>query len=540
MGTDSTCEWLRRRVADPELLDWAVQALLRLCQIDTSLGADLDRMRQAEKESFQLIQSLLAPYAEDRWTTRRLPVSAERIVDDPYFTKPYYAEALADRPRDVYRDRYNKYVEVPGKGRGQPWLLNAHVDTVPPHVPPEVETDSQVSGRGSVDDKGGIVLMLLVARLLHEVRQRASDRRVPSVSYLFSIDEEMGGNGSLAAAQELPMEDSTVVVLEPTRLTPHPANRGALWFEVTLRATSGEVKQKSLACLAQVVRSIAAVGRRLRAESDHSLFSSKDVQTCFGKLDTYGAHPSSACSAIDIEVNGLQRDRLQNVVSKILDEAESKGRITRSAASPEVRTDEEKQASTVRLFAEEGHMGSRDRDSDAILKMAEVVGDLEALDGVTCRLPEQSESLVLEGGQGFVPTHTMEKVRAEIRTAFEEARTRCQQQYGLADDELELEISFDKLHNDAYSSAPDAPGAPAIGSAMGRLTDRETPELTGWQVSCDARIFARSCDDVVTFGPGALEKAHQPDEAIDVREIVKGAAGLVLAMLTDHDPEDNG
>jgi acetylornithine deacetylase/succinyl-diaminopimelate desuccinylase-like protein len=538
MATDSTYEWLRERTADPDLLDWATQVLVRLCEIDTSLGADLDRMRQAEAESFQLIQSLLAPYAEERGTTRRLPVAADRIVDDPYFTTPYYANALADRPEEVYRDRYNQNVQVLGDTTGRAWLLNAHVDTVPPHVPPEIETDGHVSGRGSVDDKGGIVLMLLVARLLDEAARQSTLPSVPSVSYLFSIDEEMGGNGSLAAARQLSFEDTTVVVLEPTRLRPHPANRGALWFKVTLRAKSRAARRRALlAGIAQVVRSLARLGRRLQSESDHSLFHPADVQTCFGMLGSYGAHPSSACGAIDVEVRGLQREPLQEAVSEILDEAERDGRITRHAAPPEVRVGGEKGTFVVRLFAEEGHMGSRDRDSDAILKMAELVGGLEAREGVTCRLPDPPTPLVLEGGQGFVPTHTIEEVRAAMRTTFDDAIRTFKKRYGLGEDELDMEISFDKLQNDAYSSAPDAGGAPSIMTAVERLTDREIPELTGWQVSCDARIFARLCDDVVTFGPGALEKAHQPDEAIDVREIVNGAAVLVLAMLTDSHQE---
>ena len=51
------------------------------------------------------------------------------------------------------------------------------------------------------------------------------------------IEEEVGGNGALAAIREGHRADG-VVVLEPTDLQIHPANRGAIWFRVTTTGKS--------------------------------------------------------------------------------------------------------------------------------------------------------------------------------------------------------------------------------------------------------------------------------------------------------------
>jgi acetylornithine deacetylase len=46
------------------------------------------------------------------------------------------------------------------------------------------------------------------------------------------IEEEAGGNGSLSLIRQGYRADGAVI-LEPTELKIHPANRGVLWFRVT-------------------------------------------------------------------------------------------------------------------------------------------------------------------------------------------------------------------------------------------------------------------------------------------------------------------
>jgi hypothetical protein len=54
--------------------------------------------------------------------------------------------------------------------------------------------------------------------------------------------------------------------------------------------------------------------------------------------------------------------------------------------------------------------------------------------------------------------------------------------------------------------------------------------VVGWDVSCDARLFAREYPElpVITAGAGALEYAHADDERITVDEVARSRRVLGL------------
>jgi acetylornithine deacetylase/succinyl-diaminopimelate desuccinylase-like protein len=57
--------------------------------------------------------------------------------------------------------------------------------------------------------------------------------------------------------------------------------------------------------------------------------------------------------------------------------------------------------------------------------------------------------------------------------------------------------------------------------------------IIGWNVSCDARIFAKQFPqrDIITFGPGSLAHAHSPEEQISVTEIISAAKMMAIFAL---------
>ncbi|MBW1961612.1 MAG: ArgE/DapE family deacylase [Deltaproteobacteria bacterium] len=166
-------------------------------------------------------------YLERKWTdagfeVRRHPIS-ETIKADPEYTPV--------EPDLDFKGRDNLVVRMKGRGqgRGRSVILNSHVDVVPAGQWKgafEPIVDGQwIYGRGACDAKGCVATMYLVACSLRKLGLPFCGE----VIYQMVIDEEVGGNGSLSLIREGIRADGAVV-LEPTKLTLHPANRGAIWF----------------------------------------------------------------------------------------------------------------------------------------------------------------------------------------------------------------------------------------------------------------------------------------------------------------------
>lgn len=141
-----------------------------------------------------------------------------------------------------------------------------------------------------------------------------------------------------------------------------------------------------------------------------------------------------------------------------------------------------------------------------------------------------TDPLVLEGGQGFVPTHDMDQVMQRLQAAAAQGVQDYCRFRGLPYRPEMSQVHFDKLHNNAFASPADSPGMPSFRWAYDAL-GKAWPEVTGWQVSCDARIFARAGNNVVTFGPGSLKEAHSDREYLDLRQVREGLALSALQAM---------
>jgi acetylornithine deacetylase len=125
-------------------------------------------------------------------------------------------------------------------GSGRSLLFNGHVDVVseepadrwtrPPYGA-EVE-DARLYGRGSCDMKGGVAAMVLAV----EAALSAGDIPGPVV-YQSVIEEECGGNGTLAACLAGPLADG-VVIAEPTNGSMDLVSPGVIWARITTAGSS--------------------------------------------------------------------------------------------------------------------------------------------------------------------------------------------------------------------------------------------------------------------------------------------------------------
>lgn len=105
-------------------------------------------------------------------------------------------------------------------------LLTTHLDTVPPHIPPTLESGI-LRGRGVCDAKGIMAAMICAAQNL------------PEVGLLFLVGEETNSDGAKAAAQGFAPPVSYFINGEPTDLKVASAMKGALAFELSTSGKTG-------------------------------------------------------------------------------------------------------------------------------------------------------------------------------------------------------------------------------------------------------------------------------------------------------------
>jgi acetylornithine deacetylase len=149
---------------------------------------------------------------------------------------------------DDYHDRPNVVGTLKGKGGGKSIILNGHVDVVPVepfdkwlHGGPwggEVD-DEKLYGRGSSDMKSGLACFIQAVKMLRESNIKLlGDIIIESV-----VDEERGGNGTLAAVLRGYKADGAIIG-EPTNMDIITENAGALWVRITVtgKAAHGAYK----------------------------------------------------------------------------------------------------------------------------------------------------------------------------------------------------------------------------------------------------------------------------------------------------------
>ncbi|HUX14755.1 MAG TPA: M20/M25/M40 family metallo-hydrolase [Spirochaetia bacterium] len=546
--------WLSRRSKSPEFVQFLAEGLLRLCSIDTTPVPSVSEMANREAAAFTVLQEMI-PLREPGGTYALFHAMDTRIDSSPFYTAPYYTT-----DPDPYRGRSNLVVRKTGRAPTSTngIAFNAHIDTVAPFLRPTMERDT-VFGRGSADDKGGCVTIVGVLSLLKEIAENFDIHAAGDIMAMFVIDEETGGNGSLSLAcdEQLRREYETIVVVETADGQIYPANRGALWYRVEFppAETAGNSGDEVGLAL-EVVRSLESTGRAIWEESIHPLFPDRPVQTCHGVLGPYGEHPSRVCGHVVLRLStSLSLPSLKVALEAGL--ATYLARYGDKTKEIDVNTDQPKvdhhydlnpavedgsaNQFTLNVWGCSGHMGAVRELDGAITKAAFMVESAEEADrdlrvglyppnAPHTRTSAPPAPLVLEGGQGFLPTHTIQKIEARLARAVEDAWNRRLRR-GHQDERPVF--SCNKLHNDSFERSPDSPAiADAVRAARSLGLPVREP-LRGFPVSCDARIFARTYPDleVVTTGPGRLTDAHSDSERIAVTDIAAMSAALALFVL---------
>jgi acetylornithine deacetylase/succinyl-diaminopimelate desuccinylase-like protein len=551
--------------ANAAFRDFITTSLVELCAVDTTAREDVDGFARAEAEAFDRIERCLTSLGLRELRLERAPI-APGIRNHPFFSKPYYTSRPIEQ---VYQNRFNLLVRIDGdKAAAGGVAFNVHIDTVRPHIPPRVE-NGIVYGRGACDDKGPLVSLLAAIKLVAEHLHRTGTKLEKNLTLMFVIEEEIGGNGSLSLAldRDLRKRYDNLLVLECTSGKIHPGNRGAVWYKVEARAPDVNLFEAA----AFAIEEMEKEGRAIRDESAHELFPHRPVQTCHGILGNSGEHPSRINGLIEFIIAPTPSSRpiaharrlineiFQSAIAEYVEVYGDKTKlINERTAKPKVDHHYDVAAAAegllVRVHGSTGHMGSIRENDGAITKMATLVRALinnrekiqhEA--GVAFQIHltnwDDPSHLIMEGGQGFLPTHSLDQVQTRLRAAVWRGGQRYFNLMGLTGDiERTFNVTYDKLHNAAFAGRVDSPALIAALAAAEEVGLRQPKDpVRGWDVSCDARIFACEYPDltVLTAGPGHLVHAHADDEQINIEEIVTFArflARFILNPLTTAGP----
>ena len=364
-------------------------------------------------------------FVQDTWESAGFDVEAhpipETITGDPEYSRP--------EQECSFDGRHNLVVRIAGRTTGRTVILNSHMDVIPAEDWPDAYhprlDDGIVYGRGACDCKGCVAAIYLVALALKALGLPSAGE----IIFQMVIDEEVGGNGSLALIREGIKADG-VVVVEATELAMHPANRGAVWYRFDFEGESCHMGRKHEAINAL---DLACETKAILYEYEEELIKDKDRQPLFAGYD------------FPAQVNvGLIRG-----------------------------------------------------------------GDFPA---------KVAGWAVMEGGIGFLPCRTLNQVKEDV--------VRYITELGSETLKSRYKLSFNKLHNDSFETPVDHPLVRTFHSATKETGARK--DVTGWPVSCDARLFAGAGGmPTVVFGPGSIRHAHSADERIRLSEIIIAAETLV-------------
>ncbi|KKM10102.1 hypothetical protein SY88_15800 [Clostridiales bacterium PH28_bin88] len=167
--------------------------------------------------------------------------------------------AYQDLPED-YKNRPVVVGTLKGTGGGRSMILNGHIDIVPPGARNGWEydpfcgelVDGKIYGRGSTDMKSGIVTFLAAVAALQEAGVRLKgDVIVESV-----VDEERGGNGTLACVLRGYRADGAIIGEPMPGMEIVTSNNGALWFRVKVKgkAAHGAYKVNGVNAVEKMIK----------------------------------------------------------------------------------------------------------------------------------------------------------------------------------------------------------------------------------------------------------------------------------------------
>jgi acetylornithine deacetylase len=233
-----------------------------------------------EEDVIQFMYQSFRPLAGE---VELIPLS-DTLLNDPEYSSPILGIK--------YNGRHYLRLKLHGTGSGRSIIFNAHADVVPPSSQEKnqfepYQKNGAVYGRGASDDKGQIATLYLMLQIIKEKKISFEG----DIIIHLVVEEENGGNGTLAAIRSGEKADA-VIVLESTNMKLLPSVRGAVWFRIICFGKSGHSGSagktaNAIKMAVQVMKILENYHRKLLAESKGiPLFDQYEnpMPLTFGKL----------------------------------------------------------------------------------------------------------------------------------------------------------------------------------------------------------------------------------------------------------------
>lgn len=200
-------------------------------------------------ELYHRFSDLLPPEEPLEMAKRLIAFASENPPGRESEISLYLEDWLTEHGFEVARvlspqDRPNLVATLRAKGGGKRLIYNGHMDVVPagdpglwtsPAYAPEIRS-GRLFGRGAADTKGGMAALIYGAWLIKQAGLQFGDAEL--VLHLVSDEESGGGHGTgLLASKGLARADAAVVV-EPTGMKLATAEKGTLWYRITIEGVA--------------------------------------------------------------------------------------------------------------------------------------------------------------------------------------------------------------------------------------------------------------------------------------------------------------
>jgi len=146
-----------------------------------------------------------------------------------------------------YKNRPNVVGLYKGKGSGRSLLLNGHVDVIPAGPTDAWQTDpwggnirdGKIFGRGASDMKAGLAAYTMAMNAIIKSGLNLKG----DVILEYTVDEELSGNGTLAAITRGYTADAGISG-ETSTMSVQPACIGRIWYEIQVKGKAAGIQRQ--------------------------------------------------------------------------------------------------------------------------------------------------------------------------------------------------------------------------------------------------------------------------------------------------------
>jgi len=233
---------------------------------------------------------------------------------------------------EPYPHRPQVVAMVNGNKSGRTLILNGHMDVVPEGSRDRWEDDpyggtikeGKIYGRGSSDMKGGLAVMMILAKLLHE-------KGFPRgrVLFQFVVGEETGEPGTRDLLIKRGIRGDYGIVLEPTSLRVATAEKGLIWLRVTLagRPAHASMAEQGINPIEKILKlggRLVEYDKKLRMYTHPFLGSRKCSMTMINAGTKENVIPESCTLVLDRRFNPEETSEgVEREIRGILDQLAS-------------------------------------------------------------------------------------------------------------------------------------------------------------------------------------------------------------------------